>query len=230
MNSGRFRKGQKPHNKVCEDVEKQICEEYTHKRGMVKALSEKYGVSGCTVTEITKRNNLRRVDRTVDLDNCTLKEGVMYIHTSFGDIKVDLLCYRFMTDRSWRIDQTGSGLYYYVAERIRNAKLLHRMLINCESSIVDHANRDTLDNRLCNLRTATHQQNACNRKADKRNKLGLRGIRVCGQKRFKSYTVLLGNLSSRTRLGPFRCIQEAKIAYNKKAKEMYGEFAYQHEI
>lgn len=71
---------------------------------------------------------------------------------------------------------------FYATSRSETGKLisLHRFLLDAKpSSIVDHINHDTLDNRLANLRFVTKRQNVQNRKGSQKNdKLGLRNIYV----------------------------------------------------
>lgn len=55
---------------------------------------------------------------------------------------------------------------------------MHRLILNCpEGMYVDHINGDPLDNRKCNLRITTNQQNCENRQGPyKSNKSGYRGV------------------------------------------------------
>ena len=84
----------------------------------------------------------------------------------------------------------------------------------------DHKNGNGLDNRKLNLREATRSQNTANRKhyknkyhgIDFHKKSGGWRARVCKDQ--KSYYI-----------GAFKTQQEAFIAYNKKAIELFGEFA-----
>jgi len=43
--------------------------------------------------------------------------------------------------------------------------------------MIDHINRDSLDNRIANLREATSGENQCNKKVQKNSKLGIKNIR-----------------------------------------------------
>ena len=55
--------------------------------------------------------------------------------------------------------------------------LLHRFIINCpEDKVVDHINGDTLDNRKCNLRICSNQQNCMNANLSKNNTSGYTGV------------------------------------------------------
>ena len=82
--------------------------------------------------------------------------------------------------------------------------------------MIDHANGDKTDNRLCNLRECTPAQNAVNRAADK-NMHGYRGVYAKG-KRYEAYC-------GDTYAGGGRTPEEAARAYDAAAIRIYGEFA-----
>jgi hypothetical protein len=87
--------------------------------------------------------------------------------------------------------------------------------------VIDHINRDPGDNRLANLRLATHGQNNANSGARKHNRLGVKGVTVRGKK----YFVQLSLKKSRIYVGTFDTIEEAAAAYADAARKHHGEFA-----
>ena len=88
------------------------------------------------------------------------------------------------------------------------------------AAFVDHVNGDSLDNRLLNLREATHAENMRNRKTHAHSAIGVKGVARDGSG-FRSSISLNG---VRSRLGQFRSISEAFTAYEKAAVAMHGEF------
>lgn len=86
-------------------------------------------------------------------------------------------------------------------------------------STLDHINRNPLDNRIENLRESTGSQNGANR-TNARTKT-FRGILKSGRG-FKSRVVCQRQIIG---LGTFATEIEAAQAYNKKAFELFGEFA-----
>jgi len=108
----------------------------------------------------------------------------------------------------------------------RQSILMHRIIMDTPRNMqTDHINHDTLDNRKQNLRICTVGQNNSNRinhknftskykgvYSDKRNK----NLRWIAQIRINTKAVYLGAFKSE--------IQAAK-AYNKKARELFGEYA-----
>ena len=87
---------------------------------------------------------------------------------------------------------------------------------------VDHRDTDSLNNRWRNLRPATRVQNVWNRKTDRRNTSGVKGVwRPKGRKRWRAAVSAHG---IRINLGSFRTKRDARAAYVAKAKELHGEF------
>ena len=88
---------------------------------------------------------------------------------------------------------------------------------------VDHADRNTLNNRLSNLRLATRSQQSQNRRTFENNASGYRGVTWHKQRgKWQANIWLDGKHVS---LGLFSDKDDAARAYNRAAKEHYGEFA-----
>lgn len=79
---------------------------------------------------------------------------------------------------------------------------------------VDHINRVRDDNRWCNLRLATASQNRHNSTIHKNNLLGIKGVYIAPNGKFR---VMIG-------LGTFNTLEEAKSAYIDAARKIHGEF------
>lgn len=83
----------------------------------------------------------------------------------------------------WNVkyDKTIDNYYVYSHERNnyinRKTLRLHRFLMNCPKDLqVDHVNRNTLDNRKCNLKVCTLQENLNNKGEYKNNTSGYKNI------------------------------------------------------
>lgn len=86
---------------------------------------------------------------------------------------------------------------------------------------VDHINGDPTDNRLCNLRLATSQQNKWNKPVHPTSKSGLKGAMATRSGRFRSHIRENGKLKY---LGYFATAQEAHEAFVKAAVKIQGQF------
>lgn len=85
--------------------------------------------------------------------------------------------------------------------------------------LIDHINGDKLDNRISNLRDASHSQNMANRPS--RNPLG-RGVqRNRSGKRYEAKIRVNGKL---TYIGAAETAEAAQKLYRIKAGEVFGEF------
>lgn len=102
--------------------------------------------------------------------------------------------------------------------------LLHRYITKAKpGEIVDHRDRDKTNYTRSNLRIVNKKLNNYNR--DVKNKLG-RGIYY--DRYGDRYRACISHNNKTLKLGSFKCINEAKKAYNKKSLEIYGEDAFQH--
>lgn len=124
---------------------------------------------------------------------------------------------------------------YYNVNLCRNGKpktkKVHRLVAQMflpdfnEKLQVDHINHIRTDNRIENLRMVTNQQNQMNRIKQVNNTSGYKGI-TFDKKRRKWHAQIKHNQKC-IHIGYFNDIEEAREAYNKKARELFGEYAYQ---
>jgi hypothetical protein len=90
--------------------------------------------------------------------------------------------------------------------------------------MVDHINRNTLDNRKSNLRICSHSENRCNTGPNKTNQTGYKGVSYC--KRDNKYFAMIKKDGKSFCVGEYKDPKDAAIAYNLAAKNLHGEFAY----
>jgi hypothetical protein len=83
---------------------------------------------------------------------------------------------------------------------------------------IDHRDLDQLNNRIDNLRAATHSQNKANGRVRIDNKLGLKGV---GLSRHGTFRVIVGG----NYLGSFRTVEEAIRTHKEASARLFGEFA-----
>ena len=103
---------------------------------------------------------------------------------------------------------------------------MHRLVINAEpGQIVDHINGDTLDNRRCNLRIVTPQQNCQNSSAllPGRGTSDYKG--VSWSKVSKKWVATIFHSRKQIYIGLFDNELDAALAYDAKAIEIHGEYA-----
>jgi len=103
---------------------------------------------------------------------------------------------------------------------------MHRVILKLQyNESIDHINHNGLDNRKINLRTCNSSQNSGNRRKTK-NKTSSRYKGVSLYKRNKKWDVSIYFNYNRIYLGCFDTEELAALAYNKKAVELFGDFAY----
>lgn len=93
---------------------------------------------------------------------------------------------------------------------------------------VDHTDRNKLNNQRSNLRAATNQQNHANRDTPSHNTSGYKGVSWDKNRKLWSAGIMYNG--RRIFLGRFACPKQAAVAYNLKAKELFGEYAKLNEV
>lgn len=93
---------------------------------------------------------------------------------------------------------------------------------------VDHINHNGLDNRKENLRFVTLAQNQQNGRSNRNSTSAYKG--VSWHERDKRWRAQIAHEGKGMYIGYFTCEHEAALAYNKKAKELFGEHALLNEV
>ena len=86
---------------------------------------------------------------------------------------------------------------------------------------IDHINGNRQDNRISNLRLASHEDNCRNSKPRKHNKSGIKGVR----KENSRWAARIRVNKKEIWLGTFNTADEASQAYQDAAQKYFGVFA-----
>lgn len=129
---------------------------------------------------------------------------------------------------SWHLRKT-SGDHVYAQTSIRRGKSVKRLRMHhlivprMPGTVTDHINGDTLDNRRANLRRCSVAQNCQNQALGKRNTSGYRGVSwQADKRRWRAYISVNGR---KRFLGRYTQAEDAARAFDKAAREIWGEFA-----
>ncbi len=143
------------------------------------------------------------------------KDGVAIINDNIlvdDDKYVDLIKYTWTTMNGY-------------ASAMINNKLtrLHRFIMNPESTeLVDHINHNKLDNRISNLRISNTLLNGHNKIKRKNTSSEFIGVYLTNSGKYNAEITKEGK---RYYLGTFKTEKEAANARDKKAIELYGNYA-----
>ena len=136
---------------------------------------------------------------------------------------VDDCDFEWANQWKWR----SCGGYAVRAKKVgRGSKCvaMHREMLSVPKGMeVDHINSYGLDNRRENLRICTTTENAKNRKINKNNTSGYKGVHW--HKTANTWQVYLACNKKRIHIGHFTCLIKAAKAYDEAARKYHGEFA-----
>ena len=149
-------------------------------------------------------------------------EGAQWIPLTKGRFAlVDLADFALVSARHWYAHCTGSKWYAAARFQGRFTYLHHFLLGRPVSPLeIDHVNGDGLDCRRANMRVATRQQQSANMRLQRRRASTFKGVRRHG-------ATWLAIVSVNREPRRVRCESEieAAKAYDRMAREAFGEFA-----
>jgi hypothetical protein len=120
----------------------------------------------------------------------------------------------------WQVLRNGPRSYAVrkAGKQIR----MHRQITNApDGMLVDHRDGNGLNNQRFNLRVCTAAENARNIRVHKDNKTGFKGVGR-SQGKYRAYIVVAKKFIF---LGRFGDPESAARAYDKAAKQHFGQFA-----
>lgn len=118
----------------------------------------------------------------------------------------------------WMALRHHTGRFYVRAEG--GSLKLHRLLMDARpGQLVDHVNRNPLDNRRCNLRICNSLESSWN--ATRPGRTGYLGV-IYRRNRWVARITINGR---RREIGRFRSAEEAARAYDREALATRGSFA-----
>jgi hypothetical protein len=137
---------------------------------------------------------------------------------------VDAADFELVNQYKWCASRSGRGNKFY-AVRMNKGKLqgMHRFLMNPpEGMVTDHIDGNSLDNRRGNMRNCTQQQN----NYSTRQRPGRSGcVGVTPNAKGDKWVARIRKDGEETYLGTFVDKQEAVRVRDRKAAELFGEFA-----
>ncbi len=137
--------------------------------------------------------------------------------------------YAYLNLWKWCAQKTSiPGKWYAVRDErkgpFKKRFYMHREIMNAPKGMeVDHRDGDGLNNVDENLRTCTHSQNIFNNKKPRNNTSGFKGVYF--YRKTKRWLAKLRFQNQPIYIGLFDDPEEAARAYDKKAVELFGEFA-----
>lgn len=153
--------------------------------------------------------------------------------------KVDDEDYNYLIQWKWYAQKNDNNFYVQRSDKGKSF-FMHRVVMKCiekDGKIIDHKNRDGLDNQKHNLRFSSIRGNCSNRTSFGTSKY----LGVCLVKRknkwfnkkenkyktafTSSWTAQISFNNKHAYIGSFKTEEEAGRAYDKKALELHGEFA-----
>jgi hypothetical protein len=138
---------------------------------------------------------------------------------------VDAQDYGRVSQYQWCAVQKPRTWYAKTIHRDGTILSMHRMVANAPKGLfVDHINHNGLDNRKLNLRLCTNAQNQQNSRPRSGGTSKYKGVHW--HKARKKFCARIHFNKKSIHIGYFKDEIEAAKAYDKKAKELFGEFAY----
>ena len=126
----------------------------------------------------------------------------------------------------WFLSWNGYAVSSVYVDRKETRIRMHKIVK--DGRFIDHIDGNKLNNQLSNLRICSKSTNGMNRGKTTLNKSGYKGVQW--NKNCQKWRAMIRINSKSHHIGVFDEIRDAVIAYNNKAKELFGEFAFINEL
>lgn len=118
---------------------------------------------------------------------------------------------------------------YYRTKIFGNRIFIHQLAYALHTgawapALIDHKDRNPLNNRFENLRPASHRENQQNKRLSTLTKTGYRGVILKKDGRNRPYAASIREDGRRRFLGHFATAAEASAVYEAAAQALHGEF------
>ena len=161
----------------------------------------------------------------VDVNENTMKK-IPLTHGKFTT--VDDVDYEWLNQWKWHAHETNN-IWYAARVCHKNGKnkriYMHREITHAlPKEEVDHKNQNSLANWRDNLRTCTHAENLCNQRPRKGCSSQFKGVHWF--KRHKLWMAQITKNGKKYFLGYYKSEIDAAKVYDRKAIEIFGEYAH----
>jgi hypothetical protein len=126
-------------------------------------------------------------------------------------------------DALMKLSPWSLSSYGYAKMTKRPRALMHRVVMKTPLGLhTDHINADRLDNRKENLRICTASENIAHQIRKNKSQGGYKGVQLNNRNTFQARLRYKKQL---VYIGTYKTAEDAARAYDKKARELFGEFA-----
>lgn len=151
--------------------------------------------------------------------------------TNGTEVILDNKWFKILSKKSWTISNgyvvRQSGKQVNGKWRRTGGEIMHRIIAGAvKGEVIDHINRNPLDNRRCNLRKCSIAENIRNsRRQRSNNKSGYKGVRFHSRLKARPWSARIMLNYTEIHLGFFATAIEAAVAYDRGARKYHGRFA-----
>lgn len=169
---------------------------------------------------------------------CHLRMKQIYLSGKYGSVignyaLVDDIDYEIVNKIKWYCAKDNNN-FYAISNKGKHTKM-HRLILGLTAPniLADHIDHNGLNNQKCNLRICSHSENMRNRKSCQNSTSKYLGVNWEKRRYYKNgvrkdYPGWKASLKFNKKnvfIGMFKDEKDAALAYNKKATELFGEFA-----